>query len=89
MAVIVPTAIGQRYVTGALINRAFTMPAVVSDGDTLVVPENRVHAVTINPTTAVAIGVTIANSTPAANQATLTFKGGPWTGLINVLARIG
>ena len=89
MAAIVPTTIGQRHVTGALVSRVFVMPAVVSDGDTLVVPENKIHSVTINPTTSIAIGCTFANSTPAANQATITFKGGPWTGQIEVLSRVG
>ena len=87
MAVQTATTIGKRHVTGDLVYRTYVL-GTVSNGDTLVIPQNRIESVILMPTTAVALGVTIANGT-GNETATLTFLGGPWTGQIGVFSRLG
>jgi len=87
MAAITPTAVTARHVEGDVVFRAYSMPAVVSDGDTLLLAgQTRVDVALVAPTTNIAIGVTIANASPSS---TLTFHGGPWTGRVAVTSRIG
>jgi len=88
MAVQLATTIGNRHVLGDLVSRVYVL-GTVADGDTLVVPQTRIESVIVVPTTNVAIGTTWADNTPTTNQATLTFHGGPWTGRIQVLSRVG
>ena len=89
MAVQVPAATTSRHVTGDLVFRAYNFTQTMSDGDTAVVPQNRIEIAIVAPTTSVAVGVTVTtNSTPGI-KSTLTFAGGPWSGRVGVWSRIG
>lgn len=90
MAAINPTATTSRHILGDVIFRAYSVPAVVNDGDTMIVPQTRIENAFVTPTTSVAIGITFQSNTPSGGtSSTLTFKGGPWTGRVGVFSRIG
>lgn len=78
----ITTAPSERFVTGPLVNRFYTLTAV-NNGDTLTIPGVRILAVDITPTTAVSIGATIASNV-------ITFvSGGAWSGNVQVTFREG
>lgn len=89
MAVQTPTTTGSRHILGDLVFRTYVM-GTVANGDTLVVPQDRIENVIFLPTIATATPTCTISNGPGDGQATLTFVSqSSWTGQISVISRLG
>jgi hypothetical protein len=84
-----PTTIGSRRIIGDLVFRDYVL-ANVANGDTLVVPQDRIEMVMFLPTIATATPTCTISNGPGDASATLTFVSqATWSGQVSVISRLG